>query len=332
MKKDSGRKIKLGVFVTFATMLLIAALYFIGNRQNLFGSNIRLYANFTNVNGLQHGNNVRFSGIDVGTVSRIRITEDTIISVEMLISENQAGHIRKSSVATIGSDGLVGNMVVNILPRGTDVRVVSDGDTIDSYSRIGTADMLTTLNVTNENAALLTADLLKITNSILKGKGTVSMLINDSLMADDLKKTMTELRRTSTSAAAAMNELKSLIASVDNNESVAGLLLTDSLMGNKIQDMMANLESSSVDIRKITTNLDSIVNQVKNGDGALKYLSEDEALVENIDTTVVNIKQSVQKFNQNMDALRNNFLFRGYFKKLERQERRAARKAERDNN
>jgi phospholipid/cholesterol/gamma-HCH transport system substrate-binding protein len=332
MKKNSGKKIRLGIFVVFSTVLLIAALYFIGNRQNLFGSNISLYANFTNVNGLQNGNNVRFSGIDVGTVNRIRITEDTIILVEMLIRESQATHIRRSSVATIGSDGLVGNMVVNILPRGTDSRLVQSGDTIDSYSRIGTADMLTTLNVTNENAALLTADLLKITNSILKGKGTVSLLINDSLVAQDLKQTMTELRRTSTSAALAMAELKQLIASIDNNESVAGLLLTDSLMGRKVQDMLVNLESSSVDIRKITTNLDSIVGEIKNGDGALNYLAQDEALVKNIDTTVVNIKESVQKFNENMDALRSNWLFRGYFKKLERQQRKAERKEADKNN
>lgn len=330
MKKNSGRKIRLGIFVVLSTVLLISALYFIGNRQNLFGSNIRLYANFTNVNGLQNGNNVRFSGIDVGTVNNIRITEDTIISVEMLISENRANHIRKGSVATIGSDGLVGNMVVNILPRGIDARLVRDGDTIESYSRIGTADMLTTLNVTNENAALLTADLLKITNSILKGKGTVSMLINDSLMAADLKQTMTELRRTSSSASLAMNELNQLISSIDNNESVAGLLLTDSLMGKKVEEMVINLESSSMDIRSITTNLDSIVNEVKNGDGALKYLAQDQELVQNIDTTVVNVKESIKKFNENMDALRSNFLFRGYFKKLERQERKAARKAERN--
>ena len=318
MKKSTSQKIKLGVFVIIGTMFLISALYFIGNRQNLFNRNIKIKSQFTNVNGLELGNNVRYSGINVGTVSKIQMIGDTQIIVEMLIRESVGIHIKKDAVATINSDGLVGNMIVNIIPRDGKLSPVVSGDTIQSYSRIGTEDMLTTLNVTNENAALLTADLLKITTSIIKGKGTIGVLINDSIMAQDLKQTIFQLKKASTGASKAIAELQGIISSVHQNESVASVLLTDSLSGQKMKIIIDNLEQSSTEIAAVTKNLNSVVKNVKEGEGALNYLANDSVLVKNIQATMNNIKQGTDRFNQNMEALKQNFLFRGYFKKLEK--------------
>ena len=70
MKTSNTQKFNLGIFVLLSTIILITALYFIGNRQNLFGKTFRISAVFNNVNGLQLGNNVRYSGINVGTVKK----------------------------------------------------------------------------------------------------------------------------------------------------------------------------------------------------------------------------------------------------------------------
>ncbi|HSM64287.1 MAG TPA: MlaD family protein, partial [Gillisia sp.] len=147
MKKSSSQLIKLGLFVVIGTMLLIAALYFIGNRQHLFTKNIQLYSEFENVNGLQTGNNVRYSGINVGTVGNIEMTDSAKIVVQMMIEEKTGKYIRKDAIASIASDGLVGSMVVNILPGSLNLPKVISGDTITSYSRIGADEMLSTLNV-----------------------------------------------------------------------------------------------------------------------------------------------------------------------------------------
>ncbi|MBQ0734697.1 MlaD family protein [Aquimarina celericrescens] len=325
MKKTASQKLKLGVFVVVGTLLLIAALYSIGNRQNLFGSNIIIFTQFKNVNGLELGNNVRYSGINVGTVSKIRMIRDNQILVEMLIQEKIGKHIKKDAVATIGSDGLVGNMIVNIIPRESKKPPVISGDTIQSYSKIGTDDMLTTLNVTNENAALLTADLLKITTEIIEGKGTIGLLINDSIMANDLKRTMYELRKASAGASLAITELKEIISSINQSESVAGVLLSDSVSGQKMKTILGNLEQSSMDISEVSKNLNVVLKDIKEGEGALNYLAKDPALVKNIDSTMNNIKEGTQRFNQNMEALRHNFLFRGYFKKLEKEKNKESK-------
>lgn len=322
MKNTASQKLQLGVFIVLGTFTLIAALYFIGNRQNLFTKNIKLNAQFTNVNGLQLGNNVRYSGIDVGTVSRINMRSDTIIMVEMLIKESMGVHIKKDAIATIGSDGLVGNMIVNIIPREGKLPAVISGDTIPTYSRIGTEDMLTTLNVTNENAALLTADLLNITTEIINGKGTLGMLITDSLMARDLKQTIFQLKRTAIGASQTMDKLNDYIETIQTTESIANILLTDSISGEKMNAIVTNLQQSSEEVHEVTKTLNELIGDIENGEGALKYLTTDETLVRNIDSTMINIKESTKRFNENMEALKHNFLFRGYFKKLERQEKR----------
>ena len=88
----------------------------IGNRQNLFGNTYTINVVFTNVNGLQKGNNVRYAGINIGTVSSIKMKNDSIINVGMLIDADMLSHIKKDAVATIGSDGLVGSMIVLMFP------------------------------------------------------------------------------------------------------------------------------------------------------------------------------------------------------------------------
>lgn len=326
MQKSSSQKIKLGVFVILSTALLITALYFIGNRQNLFGNNIKLHAEFSNVNGLQLGNNVRYSGINAGTVTGIEMIGDSKIIVGMLIQEKIGLRIKKNAVATIGSDGLVGSMLINIIPQGSDFPGVVSGDTIATYSRIGTDDILTTLNVTNENAAILTSDLLKITTKVLEGKGTVGMLINDSIMAQDLKQSVFQLKLASTGASRAIDELNAIVSSVNYEESVAGMLLSDTISAQKMHAIVNNLQKSSENISMMTGNMDAYMSELSEGEGLLNYVAKDKKFVKELDSTMINIKEASFRLNENMEALKSNFFFRSYFRKLEKEKEKEERK------
>ena len=314
MEKTSSQKIQLGIFVIIGTLIFLAAIYFVGNKQNMFGNTSRLNAVFVNVNGLQPGNNVRYAGIDIGTVTEIEMINDTTITVVMLIDNKIMEHIKKNAIATISSDGLVGNMIINIIPgKGAAAQVVN-GDTIKSYSRIGTNAMLETLNVTNENAAMLTADLLKITQEITLGKGTVGMLIRDTVMAQDLKATMNYLRLTSKGTSESVASLNQLINDLNKKDNVIGTL-KDTVVANRMKKIIVNLEKSSVEINKVVTNLNATITNVKDGKGALNYLSNDPKLVKQIDSTMTNLNKASIKLNEDLEALKHNFLFRGYFKK-----------------
>jgi len=318
MEKTTNQKIKLGIFVIIGSLFFIIAIYFIGNKKDMFNETIQISAVFKNVNGLQHGNNVRFSGINVGTVKKIVIVNDSLIKVDMLIEEDIASHIKKDAMASIGSDGLVGNMIVNIIPGKKSNEMVKDGDVILSENKASTDEILNTINSTSKNAKLITDNLVKITNQINSRKGTIGMLINDTVMSDDLKQTIYNLKVTTQSTSKSMANLNKIITDLNNKDNVVGAL-KDTVTGRKIKMIIINLEKSSEQINKTITNL-------KDGKGALNYLSNDPKLVKQIDSTMINLNQASSKLNENLEALKHNFLFRGYFKKQEKDKAKATKK------
>ena len=327
MKNTNSQKIRLGLFVIISTILFVLAVYLIGQKQSMFKKTFTISAYFQNVNGLQKGNNVRYSGINIGTVTAIEMVNDSTIMVSMTIEEKITNHIKKNAIAAIGSDGLVGNMIVNILPgKGYDAKI-SNGDIITTYSKIGADDILSTLSVSSENAAMLTSDLLEITRAMIEGKGTLALLLNDTIMAKDLRYSVTNLKRASRDASNTISEINQIITSLKtNDDTVLGMLLNDSISGQKIKSVVGNLETSSMEIENMLSNVNSLVDDFNSSQGAFNYIVKDTMLVNNLKSTIKNINEGTDKFNQNMEALKHNFLTQGYFKKIERQAKRELKK------
>jgi phospholipid/cholesterol/gamma-HCH transport system substrate-binding protein len=331
MKKTNSQKLRLGSFVLIGTIIFITGVYLIGQRQDMFKKTFTLSSYFQNVNGLQKGNNVRYSGIDIGTVRDITMVNDSTIKVDMSIEEKIISHIKKNAIATIGSDGLVGNMIVNIVPGRGISEVIKNEDIIESYSKIGTDDILNTLNTSSENAAILTSDLLKITNSITEGKGTIGVLLNDTIMAQDLKQSIANLKMASRGASNTISELNSIVSSIKTDDNtVLGMLLNDSISGKKLKDIVINLETSSTEIETLLNNVNTIVDNFNSSEGTYNYIVKDTSLVNSLKSTLKNVNEGTDKFNQNMEALKHNFLTRGYFRKLERQAEKDAKNKRND--
>ncbi|EIA07795.1 MlaD family protein [Flavobacterium frigoris] len=325
MEKTTSQKIRLGLFVIIGLLIFILATYLIGDKQKMFGNTVHLATSFNNVNGLQLGNNVRYSGVNVGTVRNIEMIGDTNIRVDMIIDEDIFKHIKKNAVATIGSDGLVGSMVINILPGSGTAALVEPGYEISSLNRIRTDDLLNTFSKTNKNAERLTENLLKITNEINEGEGTVGLLINDMAMAKDLKTTMSYLKTSSQKTSESISNLNRLIASLNNKDNVIGIL-KDTAVANRMKAIVSNLDKTTVEINKTVGNVNKTILNIKDGKGALNYLSNDPGLVRKIDSTMTNLNEASIRLNEDLEALKHNFLFRGYFRKLEREKLREQRK------
>lgn len=324
MEKTFAQKLKLGVFIIVGTVIFIAAIYFIGSKQLFFSKTKQLHAVFNDAGGLQIGNNVRYSGINIGTVREIKIISDTSICISMHINDESFTHIKKSAVASIGSDGLVGNMVVNILPAKGNNVFVESGDTIATIRKIRTNDLINTLSISNNNAALITADLLKITHEITKGQGTLGLLLNDTTMANDLKQTLFYLKMTSKETSQTIKKLNALVTSLDSKNNVVGVI-KDTAVANKMKSIVVNLEKSSSEINEVVSNLNGTITNMKEGKGAINYLSNNPDLVRKIDSTMININSASLLLNQNLEALKHNFLLRGYFKKQEKKKNAKAK-------
>jgi phospholipid/cholesterol/gamma-HCH transport system substrate-binding protein len=194
MEKRKGNNIRLGVFVSFSLFLLIAGIYFVGSRQQLFGSSFRIHAIFKDVGGLQVGNNIRFSGINVGIVEDIEQYNDSSVIVDMLIDKSTKKFIKKDAKAIIGSDGLMGNKIVEITPGTGKKPEIQNNDFIKTVLPISFDDVLLKLKITSDNSAKISENLSEITDNIREGKGTIGMLFMDTAFANNLQATLENIR------------------------------------------------------------------------------------------------------------------------------------------
>ena len=195
MAKNIESKIKLGIFVSIGIVLFTVGIYFIGDRQQLFSSTFRIKAVFKDVNGLKVGNNVQFSGINIGTIEKIEIISDTSVSVGIVIEENTRKFIKKDATAFIGSEGLMGNKIMNITPGTNDEKSIENNNYIKTSIPVNIDDILVKIKVTADNAAIISDQLAEILIQVNSGNGTIGRLLQDSTIADNINETIINLKR-----------------------------------------------------------------------------------------------------------------------------------------
>lgn len=317
--------IKLGAFVLSGLFFLILLLYMIGKNRNMFGSNFTLIARFENVQGLQAGNNIRYAGIDVGTVKRVSIVNDTLMEVRMTIDDKMKGIIHKNALVSIGTDGLVGNKVLNITPVKQASTVAEDGDILPSKKPLDTDEMLRTLNKTNNDVSTISEE-LKTTVMRINNSASLWGILNDKELPLNLRRSAFNIRLATEKANYMANDLYKIVNDIKKGKGSVGSLLTDTSFAtnlneavNKIKQVGDQADSLSEQISKAIAGIQSDMND---GKGTVHALLKDSALTNKISRSLDNIEKGTDGFNQNMEALKHNFLFRGYFRKLEKQQKK----------
>ena len=195
MEKNNEHKIKLGIFVSAGLVLLILSIYFIGDKQQLFNKTFQISGIFKDVSGLQVGNNVRFSGINIGVIESIEIVSDTAVRVAFNIDESTRKFIKKDAKITIGSDGLMGNKVAIITPGTVGEKEIQDNDVILTTIPVSMDDILINLKTTTSNAALITEDLSVVMDNIRSGKGTIGKLFMDTVFAETIDQALVNIKQ-----------------------------------------------------------------------------------------------------------------------------------------
>ena len=190
-------KIRLGLFILVGIGLFVLGIFIIGKQKNLFNPVFKLTANFRNVSGLQVGNNIRFSGISIGTVDNVAIINDSTVRVEMLIKKEVQKFIKTDTKASVGSEGIIGDKIVVLSQGNSSNKIVKEGQMIASIEPIETDAILNSVKVTAENAAIATAEIATLVKKINNGEGTLGRLIQDKTMADNIDKTIVNLKKSS---------------------------------------------------------------------------------------------------------------------------------------
>ena len=300
MQLDKFRKIILGMFIIVGATLFIIAIFIIGSKENLFTDTFTLYSEFETVSGLKDGNSVRFAGIDVGIVEKIEIQGINKVIVTMTIESNVQRFIKKDAEVTIGSEGLVGNKIVTISSGTATASSVDNGDFLKSIKPVDIGDILNNLNESTKEAEKIAKEITDIATKVNEGQGTLGLLVNNTSLYYTIDSTM----RSFASYTGTINQL---------------LFKTS----NAVDQVSKDITDFTYQIRLVTNDIADITRKINSSESLVGTLLTDTSFANNLKQVIINTNQTTSNlergaygFYQNMEALKHNFLFKGYFEDL----------------
>lgn len=328
------------------TALLFAALYLVGSKQNLFSSSFVVTARFSEVNGLMSGNSVRFAGIDIGIVKDVSIINDSTVEVSMTIRKDAREYIRKDAVASIGTDGLMGNKLVNIVNGPGPAALLEPGDIIASSRSSEIESLISSLGGTSDdigevvrhikdiisdpafsnlpnavNDISAAAENIKSITQKVNQSDVLWKTLNDKQLEQDIRISVENVRKTSEQAAQLSAGLNRVIADVESGKGTAGMLVSDTVLAFSIRQSAENIRILSDSLLILSAQMNSITRQVNQGQGAAGTIVSDTTFARQLKQTMTHVQNSARSLEQNMEALKSNFLFRKYFRKQEKQQK-----------
>ncbi|HEX6222833.1 MAG TPA: MlaD family protein [Chryseolinea sp.] len=317
--KEYRENIKLGIFVLAGIALFLVSVFYIGSERNVFNKTFTVSAIFKNVEGLTEGDNVWLSGVKIGTVKNVRIISEGKVVVSLSLKDKQNDFIKQDATAFIGSDGLVGNKIVVVRP-GSAAESIHDNDTINSLSPTDTQELINIAKDVGSNTRSLTDDLKLITAKINKGQGVVGELLNEGELSRDLRETINSLRLASQNTNQATMDLKKLVSEVNTGDGLVTKLIMDSTYAATFDSALQNVAEVGVNAKAMSEDLKEVVAKFNDEDNAIGVLLADSSFAHKLRITLDNAQSASGKLDQNMEALRHNFLFRGYFRKQKKEQ------------
>jgi phospholipid/cholesterol/gamma-HCH transport system substrate-binding protein len=298
-------KARLGIFIATGLAIFVTVIFFVGKQQNLFNPVFKVTTNFQNVSGLLVGNNVRYSGINVGIVDNIAIINDSTVQVSLLIRRNVQQFIKADSEAGISADGIIGDRVLTITQGSSRAPTVQDGQHILSKEPIETDMIMASLQTSAASVEIITNQLTEILINVNSGEGTVGRLIKDETIADNIAMTIENFKKSS-------EEFDETIEVTKQN----------------VFEFMEKLLETAAKTEIASNELGEIMMKINSGQGTVGALINDTTMAGNLNQTIINLMQSSQGLDENMEALKHNFFFRGYYRRMERAETRRIRDEE----
>ncbi len=306
------RPVIVGIFVFIGLVVFMTGILMIGNLHETFKRKIKLTAVFNDVNGLQQGNNVWFSGVKVGTVSKLEFVENEQVRVELKVEEKAIQYIHKNSYVKISTDGLIGNKILVIYGGTATMPGVEEGDMLGVEKTFTSEDMINTLQKNNENLLLITDDFKSVSADLAGGKGTVGKLLKDEAIYDQLNSATVSLQNATIKADHLLSSLNTFSNGLNKKGTLANQLTTDTVVFNALKSSMTSLQHI-VDTASVFVNTLNAAG--KNSKTPVGVLLHDEETGARIKQTITNLESSSLKLNEDLEAMQHSILLRRYFKK-----------------
>ena len=346
MKNSRKANIRLGMYISIGVILFIIIFYLIGSKQNMFSTNVKVTTVFRDVVGLRQGANVRFTGIDVGAVSKLTILSDSSVLVEMAIDRKVTQFIKKNSTATIGSQGLMGARILILLPGSADQPSIEQGDRLPSIAPIEADEILKEIKTSSERISIVSGNLIEITRKMSQGEGIFGKIFTDTAFASNLAKTSENLRKLSDGVnrgegfigklmadpefandldstaryiAEISSNLEGITDKVNRGEGVIGKLFTDTAFTVNIYQASENLNYSTENLENVTANLVSITETMNQGQGVFNKMLVDSTFADSLDIALRNLNATLIEVRNASEALQHSGMVRAFSKKSRKQ-------------
>lgn len=322
MEQQNKRSVIVGAFVFLALVIFVLGVMTLGGQKSLFNKGATVNAVFTEVNGLQAGNNVWFAGVKVGTVQDISFQPDGRVKVAMNINKDYQSIIKKDAKAKVGADGFIGNKLVVLSGGSAAAPVVEDGTTLAVDYAPGMDQMMATLQENNKNLLSITTNFKTLSEQMVNGQGTVGKLLNDDRLFTDLQQSIVTIRLATANAQQMVANVSDYTNKLTSKGSLANDLVTDTVIFARLRSTVREIDALSGKANAVMQSLNdasaSINQKLNDSNSPAGMLLNDKQTAEDIKATIRNLQAGTQKLDENMEALQHNFLLRGFFKNREK--------------
>ena len=308
MSKKINKNVKLGAFVIAGIIIFIGAVYYIGAQKNIFGNTVQITAFFKSVGGLQVGNNVRYSGINIGTVESISIVSDVKIRVVMRVDRESSRFIKQDAEVSIGSEGLMGSKVISISSGTENTPNIDDQAVLTAVEPVEIDQILAELEKTAKHAQGIMINLEEITTQVRQGEGTIGRLLTDPELVNNFDQMINAYHRTGQNAELFTENLAKVSHGLQNGRGTLGMLLADTVMADRIKMTVDSLYNTLSNAATASDNLTVFSNKLNNEGGTLGKLLTDTLMAEQVERSIANISRGTEDLEETIQKVNNSWL------------------------
>jgi phospholipid/cholesterol/gamma-HCH transport system substrate-binding protein len=323
----------MGAFVIGGLVLFGLGLFLIGDRRMLFSKSAEYYTEFAQVSALEAGAKVRVGGMDAGEIVEIRVPRGpgAKFRLKFRIVEKLFPVIRTDSIASIATDGLLGNKFL-LIDIGT-TGLAPAGWELPSREPFEIGDLLAKIRATvtaiDMTVGEVKGDVMDATQTVAEAAKHVDQIIVAA--QEPVGKIMVAAGRIS-------EETGAIIARVRAGEGTIGKLLNDdavynsvSRSANEVEEVAGNLRQTSTDVKELVSrfksgevpaDLERTVKNVSESSERIKVLvaafqplpGGGEGVAGDLRATLTSAREAMVDLADNLEALKHGFFFRGFFK------------------
>ncbi len=320
---NNKRALIVGIFIFLGIAIIAVTILTLGGQQKTFSKAITLKAIFDDVQGLQKGNNIWFSGVKIGTVKKISFYGTSQVEVDLNIQESSKEYIRQDAKAKISSDGLIGNKIVVIYEGSDKALAVEEGDVLRVDKTFTSDEMINTLQDNNKNLLEITNDFKVISKRLTNGEGSIGKLLTDESLIRDLETVMLSLKKATNNTERLTSTVSEYASQLNNKGTLAHELVNDTVIFSRLKATSAQIQEMSRKTNEVIADLKQASKTVNEGlndrTTPIGMLLKDKTAATDIKTSLYYLNTSSKKLDENLEALQNNFLLRGFFKKRDKQ-------------